>query len=247
MNEEETYMTDFMKIFESLELWGPGSEEDSLRALSLLPDQPKAVLEIGCGKGPLTPLLAHHTGASITAVDNEPRALNGLKEKIENQGLSGRINPVCASMRELPFVEESFDLIWSEGSAYIMGVTRALAQWKRFLQEGGFLVISDLVWLTDRPSPESEAFWRGEYPDMQPVDTRLRQMQEAGYELIEHFPLSIEAWRNYIDPLRERVRELQPVMKGSAALEDLERELDLYDRHLGDEFGYHFFILRRGG
>ncbi len=51
----------------------------------------------------------------------------------------------------------------------------------------------------------------------------------------------MDAWHSYIDPLTDRVRELQPEMKGSAALEDLERELETCTKYLGREFGYQFF------
>jgi len=133
MNEQENYMADFMKIFEPLERWGPGSAEDTLRALSLLPLKPMSILEIGSGKGLSTLILAQHTEASITAADNEPVAVAGLKELMEKHGLSGRVRPVNADMTELPFENAAFDLIWAEGSAYIMGVENALAGWKRSL------------------------------------------------------------------------------------------------------------------
>lgn len=247
MKEHENYMADFMKVFEALERWGPGSEEDTLKALSLVPGTPKSILEIGSGKGLSTLILAQHTGALITAVDNEPVAIDGLRKIMENHGLSSRVHPVCADMTELPFEDAGFDLIWAEGCAYIMGVTNALSGWRPFLQDAGFLVLSDLVWLTDEPDPESEAFWKKEYPDMQNIAVRVKQMREAGYKVLDHFSISIDSWNNYIDPLRVRVRELEPVMKNSAALEDLKTELNIYEHYLGDEFGYQFFILRKKG
>ena len=51
MNEHEQYMADFMKVFETLERWGAGSDQDTAKALSLMPKPPKNILEIGCGKG----------------------------------------------------------------------------------------------------------------------------------------------------------------------------------------------------
>lgn len=247
MNEHENYMADFMKVFEALDRWGPGSEEDTLRARSLLPDEPKSILEIGSGKGLSTLILARNTEASITAVDNEPVAIDGLKEIMENHGLASRVDPVCGDMTELPFEDAGFDLIWAEACAYIMGVTNALAGWKCFLRDEGFLVLSDLVWLTDQQSQKSQSFWKNEYPDMQNIPTRLKQMWAAGYEVLDHFSISLDSWRNYIDPLRARVKELEPVMENSVALEDLKTELNIYEHYLGDEFGYQFFILQKKG
>jgi len=37
-------------------------------------------------------------------------------------------------MRHLAVAAAGFDLIWSEGAAYIMGFERALTDWRRFLK-----------------------------------------------------------------------------------------------------------------
>ncbi len=122
MNEHDQYMADFMKVFQRLERWGPGSDTDSLKALSVLPITPQRIIDIGCGKGFSTRLLAKHTQAEILAVDNEQSALDELNTCLTEQGLGDRVTLSCASMTELPFSAESFDCVWSEGSAYIMGV-----------------------------------------------------------------------------------------------------------------------------
>ena len=149
MNKHDQYMADFMTVFQTLERWGPGSDADSLKALSLLPITPQSMIDIGCGKGFATLLLAQHTKAQIVAVDNEQSALDELGERLIEQALDSRVTRRCASMTELPFSPESFDSVWSEGSAYIMGVEQALTQWRSLLKEHGCLVLSDLVWLTD--------------------------------------------------------------------------------------------------
>jgi len=245
MNEHDKYMADFMKVFETLERWGPGSEEETRKALSLLPKTPETILEIGSGKGLSTRVLAKHTAAAITAVDNELSAINKLNDTMQKEGLSEQVSPVCASMTELPFDERSFDLIWAEGCAYIMGTENALKEWKPLLKESGLLVISDLVWLTDEPHPESAAFWKSEYPDIQTIETRLAQIKAAGYQTLQQFTISLDAWRNYFMPLQARVDELKPDMADSAAIKDISKELDIYHNHLGDEFGYHFFIVQK--
>ncbi|OEE63827.1 methyltransferase [Enterovibrio norvegicus FF-454] len=246
MNEHEQYMADFMKVFASLERWAPGSESETLKALLLLPEQPNAILEIGCGKGLATSVLANNTNASITVVDNEQSALTRLSDRFDDEGLVDRLTTVCASMTELPFGNESFDLLWAEGSAYIMGVTNALSQWKPLLKEGGVLMVSDLVWLTDAPSEEAIEFWRQEYPDMQAIDTRLKQVESAGYDVLTSFTLSRKAWENYYEPLIARVKELEPEMKGTQALQDIARESDIYRNYLG-QFGYQMFLLKKRG
>ena len=245
MNEHDLYMADFMKVFENLEYWGPGSERDTQKALKQVPAAVGNILDIGCGKGLATKVLAEHTEATITALDNEQSALDRLAHRFEQLGISDRLETVYGSMTELPFSKESFELIWAEGSAYIMGVEKALAEWRPFLRGQGYLVLSDMVWRTTTPSKESAALWNQEYPDIQLVETRLGQMRSAGYRIVDHFPMSEEAWLNYYGPLGKRVAELEPEMPTSAALIDIKNEVDICTKFAG-EFGYHMFILAKG-
>ncbi len=86
MNEHEQYMADFGAIFEGLERLGPGTNEDTLTALSHVPEAPKRVLEIGCGKGIATSVLTnamkkHQAEVQVTAVDNDQPCLDILNQQ----------------------------------------------------------------------------------------------------------------------------------------------------------------------
>ena len=47
------------------------------------------------------------------------------------------------------------------------------------------------------------------------------------------------------EPLKARVAEVKASMPNSNAIADIEREIAIYERYLG-EFGYHMFVLRKG-
>lgn len=244
MNEHDKYMRDFMEVFETLESWGPNSEEDTTRAFKLLNRSPKRILEIGCGKGNSTIVIANLSNAEIVSTDNENSALDKLEDKIRLHSLNNRITTECISMTELNFGTDKFDVIWAEASAYVMGIENALSKWKPLLKEGGVLVFSDLVWLTDKPSKESIDHWKSDYSDIQTVETRKSQIGKAGYELEQTFTVSEQAWKDYYEPLQERLHEVAHAMKGSQAINDIQNEVDLYKSRLG-EFGYQFFICKR--
>ncbi|WP_371185133.1 MerR family transcriptional regulator [Thalassotalea maritima] len=244
MNEHDKYMHDFMRVFEALDAWGPSCEQDTIRAFNALPITAKHILEIGCGKGNSTITLAKHSDATIIATDNEESALAGLKAKLALNGLSHQVSVQCKSMTELDFDKATFDVIWAEASAYIMGVENALVNWKPLLAEDGVLVFSDLVWLTDAPSNDALVYWKRDYPDIQRVDKRIAQIQTAGYKLVETFTVSERAWKNYYEPLQARLNVVAGKMKNSQAVSDIQNEVDLYRRHLG-EFGYQFFVAQK--
>ena len=159
------------------------------------------------------------------------------------KGLDNRVSTLCANMTSLPCDAASFDLIWSEGSAYIMGVENALTTWKSFLKEDGVLVLSDAVWSVDNPDKETLAFWQHEYPDMTTVEVRIKQAEAAGYELIDTFSLSEEAWQAYYRPLEARLNELKDELCGSSVFADIEREIAIFHQRSG-EYDYQMFILK---
>lgn len=147
-------------------------------------------------------------------------------------------------MTELNFGTKKFDVIWAEASAYVMGIKNALKKWKSLLSDNGTLVFSDLVWLTGSPSQDAIDYWQSDYPDIQTVNTRQSQIEKAGYQLQHTFTLSEQAWKNYYEPLEQRLQEVASKMTGSQAVIDIQNEIDLYKSHLG-EFGYQFFIVKR--
>ncbi|CAM3826147.1 MerR family transcriptional regulator [Vibrio aquimaris] len=248
MNQHDTYMQDFMTVFETLERWGPGSTQDSLKALTLIsPESISQVLEIGFGKGLSTILLAENSTAHITAVDNEPMAIEHLHQRIQSLNLAQRISPVCASMTELPFKEKSFDAIWAESCVYIMGMENALKQWKPLLKDKGMLMVSDLVWLTDTPDEDAMKFWLADYPDISSIPERLKLFKQQGYEVVEHFSLDVEAWKNYWLPLQQRMEGLKPSMPDSQAIADIEKEISIYEQSAAKDFTYQYFVLRKNG
>ncbi len=96
----------------------------------------------------------------IKAVDVVDEYPNILRERAEESNFSDRIEILKCDMNDLQFRPESFDIIWAEGSVYIMRVEKALANWKRFLKPGGYISFSELVWLKPDPPDQVTRFFR---------------------------------------------------------------------------------------
>ena len=244
-------MSIFRELTEGLPRQGPGSPEATLRALGLvreLPDRPR-ILDIGCGSGAQTIELARATSGEIVAVDIRQRFLDELTEHARDAGVLSQITTVNASMFDMQFPAESFDLIWSEGAIYIAGFAAGLSAWRRFLKPGGWLAVSELSWLVPNPPAETEQFWARNYPGMKSIERNCQVISETGYVDADGFVLPVQDWwDNYYGPGQTRVAALRKKYAGDpdvlAILEDAQREYDLFRVHC-DAYGYVFFVMRK--
>ncbi|MBK5927289.1 MerR family transcriptional regulator [Rhodobaculum claviforme] len=244
MNAHDAYMAGFMEVFAGLDWWGPGTAEATRRALAMVPFEPETILEIGCGPGMATMTLAEATTARITATDTAEVALDKLRARIAEGGFADRIEVQTIDMAAIRAPEPPWDVIWSEGSAYILGVEKALADWRALLRPGGVLVFSDMVWRTDKADDEVRAFWAAEYPAMATPATRVAQSKRAGYRVLGHFDIGREGMETYYRPLAARLAALEPDLAGSRVLDDLRREIAVFETGRG-QFGYEMFVLER--
>lgn len=239
----------FWEIHQGLPREGPGDKHSTHRAYGLVNDLPPEpiVLDIGCGPGQQTLDLAEICPGKITAIDLHPPFLAELQRRAQAAGLSGRIQTCEASMFELPFADQSFDLIWCEGAAYFMGLEAALKTWKRLLKPKGYLCLTDCCWLQTAPPPEVRKFW-AEYPTMTDIDNSLKEIHRQGYRSIGHFVLPDSAWwEDYYTPMLARIAALkEKYAQAPEALDYLtesEQEAELH-RQFSTYYGYVFFVMQ---
>jgi len=195
MNDFEM-MQFFFEIHQGLPREGPGGFSSTRRALSLLGDLPQRprILDIGCGPGMQTLHLAQLTKGQIVAVDNHPPYLDQLSQRAAELGIAERIRVLNDDMFALDFDGAPFDLIWAEGSAYIMEFRNALQSWRRFLKQGGYLAVTEISWLRAAPRDELTVFWEREYPEIKNISQNGRVCRDSGYDLLSHFVLPESAW-----------------------------------------------------
>lgn len=244
MNEHDDYMAHFMEVFSGLTCWGPATETATREALAMVPFAPERILEIGCGPGLATITLADATAAQILATDTEEGALDRLRNEVDTRGLGDRIEVRNMDMAQLPMPDVPWDVIWAEGSAYIIGAERALRGWRSLLRPGGVLVFSEMVWRTETPPEDLRAFWASEFPGMTRVPDLLGHAKRAGYRALGHFDMGREAMDTYYRPLEARVAEMGTRLEGSRVLDDLRAELAAY--HACDGLvSFEMFVLQK--
>lgn len=231
---------------------GPGGEAESLRALALMGldrDRPLSVADIGCGTGAASLLLAKELNAQVTAIDFLPEFLAVLQERAEAAGLSDRITTCAASMDALPFEDNCFDLIWSEGAVYNMGFTAGIRAWRRFLKPGGTLVVSEITWLQATRPAELEAYWAKLYPEMDTASGKISVLEQAGYRLDGYFFLQPHCWLDhYYVPLQQRYGDFLARHGHRAEAQAIvaadREEIQTYER-FQDHYSYGVYVATR--
>ena len=108
----------------------------------------------------------------------------------------------------------SFDLVWSEGALYNLGIDRALRLCRGLLRRGGYLAFTDAVWRRDDPPAAIRASFESDYPAMGRIEDLLAAIARAGFTLEGHFTLPDEAWwEEFYTPMEARLEELRAIYR----------------------------------
>ena len=237
-------------FFKRVDRQGPGGDWETRLATSLIPDFKRKIriADIGCGKGSQTFVLADEYDADIDAIDLLPEMIEGIREKSKAKGLENCVHPVQASMDALSFDKGSYDLIWAEGSIFIIGYEKGLRYWRQFLKPGGFVAVTECSWLGSK-RPQKMGWIRDNLPEINTVEHRIHQMSEAGYEPYAHFILPETCWtKNYYEPMKPAMeaflKDHPGDPKAQSFIDRLKEEMDYYNENK-DSFGNVFYIGRK--
>jgi len=172
--------------------------------------------------------LARLSGGEVTGIDIDQPALDALTRKIKKAGFSDRVQAINCSILDMSFPDESFDIIWSEGSIFVVGFERGLQEWKRFLKPNGFMVIHD---------------------EEGSILQKLKKITECGYDLLDYFMLAEDIWwAEYYAPLEKLIQKAR-LRPGDAPgvieeLQSAQREIDMFKKHTERNKSVYFVIKK---
>ena len=186
------------------------------------------ILDIGCGSGVPTIELATLCDCRIIALDHDRHQLDLIEIKLKEKGLEDKIEILHCSIDKMNFADESFDIIWSEGSIFVVGFERGLYEWRRLLKPNGYMGIHDV---------------------MGNIEEKINYITNSGCKLLDHFVLDRDVWWNeYYSPLQEKIRSMRNMRSGdpdiAAKFEKELREIEMYKKN-PEEFESVFFVIKK--
>jgi SAM-dependent methyltransferase len=192
-------VSDIFALFAPLDRAGPGDAESLRWALEVAGTPPDAtVLDAGCGTGADLPVLSAAVPAGrVVAVDSAPAFIDRVRARFPG------IDAHAGDMANPP--GGPFDLIWSAGAVYHLGVAPALSGWVRHLRPAGRVAFSDLCWRSPAPPEAARAFFAAE--GVHPTDAAglEAQVAQAGWRVLGARWLGRAGWAAYYEPLERRL------------------------------------------
>jgi len=255
---EDEYIQALVELHQPLKRQGPGDDDFALAIMGLIanavPEQAR-IADLGCGSGLASFLLAKaFVDSQIYAVDSAEPFITSMRETIKDTGLSEQVHAYVddfANLEHACFKPSSFDLIWSEGAAYILGFENALSTWKPLLKLGGLMVVSEMSWQSSSPAKAAKSFWQEAYPAMATEHDNIETAKGLGFDLVAAKRLPSQAWwDNYYLPLITRMQQVRLNLSTNAnmamydVLDETDREIQLFDQY-SDDYGYTFYILKK--
>ncbi|MEM7346954.1 MAG: methyltransferase domain-containing protein [Chloroflexota bacterium] len=255
MSQTEIHYEDpFIAFLEVM--WGdgylsPGGADEIVRLLAGIDLTNKTVLDIGCGSGGITALLAKEYGAAkVVGIDVEEPVCRHARQTAESAGVADRVE-----IRQIepgyptPFENNSFDIVFSKDSIIHIADKEAMSQDAyRILKPGGWFVASDwLIGHDNEPSPEMADYIRREdlgFGMASPKRYRSA-LEAAGFIKVElnnrnpwYFPIAQKELARMQGPER-------PKFDATMGKEEIDEQIDLWRAMLivlesGEHCPHHF-------
>jgi SAM-dependent methyltransferase len=221
------------RLYDRARSYRPEVMASWLRPIAAYVPTAQNILDLGCGTGRFTEVLANLYGARVTGIDPSASMLTQAAEKLT----SPDVRLICAAAEAIPTPDACFDLIFSSMVFHhLVDRDAAALECRRVLKPGGFVVIRNATRETNRHSPYAR-FFAG---FSAVVDAKLPAQRDitdlfvrAGVALHAHVPVwhtMAHHWDDLADKASLRADSLLAEIADSAFEEGL-RAMRAYAAH----------------
>ena len=182
------------------------------------------VLDIGSGYGGAARYLADRYGCRVVALNLSEVENERAREQNRKAGLEDKIEVVDGSFEDIPFEDNSFDLIWSQDAMLHSGRReQVLNEAARVLKPGGRMVFTDPMRADDCPDGVLDPILaRIHLPNLGSSAFYLSAANALGWRDLGFEPKTEQLERHYTRVLQTTEREA-PRLEGKVSPEYIER------------------------
>ena len=205
-------------------MMGPNAMRIMEEMANFLPLSPgMRVLDLGCGMGISSIVLAEKFGVTVFAADLWISPTDNFR-RFAGLGLDGKIFPFLVdATREIPFAHGYFDMIVSVDSyQYYGGNATMLPKLLPFVKKGGFIAIAVPGFIRDFPEgelpEEVRPFWTPEWYFYSRDWWRSLWQKEAGATITESRDMDCnrQAWDEWLESSSHHAQNDKPMMDAGA-------------------------------
>lgn len=207
------------------------------------------VLDLGCGYGRPAAEAARSTGARVTAVDVDRRALAAAAEHVRRAGLDGLVSVMMCDGRALPFPPDRFDAVMSIESTPHFDIAELYPRLRRVLRPGGRLVVETPV-LLEPMTPRlerrvSDFFELLRIRSFETAETHVRTAAESGLRVEEIVDLTEHVGSSF-GRLAQKLRRHEAELAAEYGRAEAGRLIDVFaDWGRVAEVGAMIMVARR--
>ncbi|MGE8203947.1 class I SAM-dependent methyltransferase [Heyndrickxia sp. NPDC080065] len=142
------------------------------------------ILDAGCGTGQTAAYLEETYKCDVTVLDSHPIMLEKAKQRFKYAHLP--IKVLRGSVEDLPFADDSFDLIISESVIAFTNINKTLSEYFRVLKKEGILINIDMT--AEIPLTHSDSLLFSEVYGISKLNTEeewLSALHSAGFRKVD--------------------------------------------------------------
>lgn len=190
-------------------------------------DATSHVLDLGSGYGAPARYLASRFGCRVTGLNVSEVEIQEAERQTRDEGLHSRVTFDCGDFHELPYPDESFDVVWSQDSLmYGADKRRILQEVARVLKPGGVLDFTDILAPRDLDAETRDRLYeRVRTPEMWDTERYLQELIDLGFR-INH----VEDWSRHVAAsyawARSEAMQKRAELESKVGAELVQRTLD---------------------
>ena len=213
------------------------------------------ILEVDCGKGGASLVLAHIFHSQIIGTENRSIFLPDAERHALFENLTHQVNFIESGIENLPFDENFFDLILYLSPPFPCETHKYLVKIAPFAIVGGWIAISQTVLKDKTTFNENENFrtWvesLNKNNKLKTIEESIKLYQDLGFSVKKTFIEDKKSWENFYSSqaitLLDKKSQRNFTVQEKKQVDEWKKELEMYHSGGGKEsLEYVTFLIQK--